>query len=294
MALTITVPFNTMLADLDETLRRLLRRELGKHGFEGVNIAFDTPTKEWSGALSAPTVNVFLYDLRQAAQQRGSDWKEERGGNGNARLHRPAMQIDCSYAITTWARAVEDEHRILSHVLAVLFAYDRFEPADLVGTLADGAAAQREPITSRIGQAKEERKADFWTAVGGTYRVALDYVVTLAVEPGATFTRGPAVQTASVRLGQSDDRRGPAGLRGSVEEFHHVAGTVVDRDGVPLAGVWVVAPDAGAWAASDADGRFRLPRLRAGEHQLFARGPDGTEAKSTIAVPGPGASLSLS
>ena len=66
--ITTTVPLNTMLADLDEALRALLRRELAEHGFEGVEVVFDAPTKEWSASLSAPTVNLFLYDLREVGR----------------------------------------------------------------------------------------------------------------------------------------------------------------------------------------------------------------------------------
>ena len=33
--LTVEVPLNTMLADLDETLRVMLKSELERHGFEG-------------------------------------------------------------------------------------------------------------------------------------------------------------------------------------------------------------------------------------------------------------------
>jgi hypothetical protein len=60
MALVVDVPLNTMLADLDETLRVLLKRELARHGFDGVDIAFDAPARDWSSQLSGPTVNLFL------------------------------------------------------------------------------------------------------------------------------------------------------------------------------------------------------------------------------------------
>ena len=69
MAVTVDVPLNTMIADLDEALRRLLERELERHGFDGVEIAFDAPTKEWSGKLTSPTVDLFLYDLREATER---------------------------------------------------------------------------------------------------------------------------------------------------------------------------------------------------------------------------------
>ncbi len=47
MPAVVDVPLNTSLADLDEALRTLLRRELESHGFEGVEIAFDAPASDW-------------------------------------------------------------------------------------------------------------------------------------------------------------------------------------------------------------------------------------------------------
>src|SRR5215208_1360645 len=88
MALVVSVPLNTMLADLDETLRSLLKRELERHGFDGVEVAFDAPAREWSGQLSSPTVNLFLYDLRESQDARQSEWSTH-SGNGGARDVRP-------------------------------------------------------------------------------------------------------------------------------------------------------------------------------------------------------------
>src|ERR687886_1035614 len=122
MNLTVNVPLNTMLADLDEAVRALLRRELGRHGFDGVEIAFDAPAKEWSATLSTPTVNLFLYDLREAVDKRPVDWRAGNGANGAHEL-RPPLRMEASYAVTAWTRAVEDEHRLLSQVLAIFYAY---------------------------------------------------------------------------------------------------------------------------------------------------------------------------
>ena len=84
--LTVEVPLNTMLADLDETLRNLLRDELEKHGFEGVDIQFDAPSRDWSGQLSKPTVNLFLYDLREAESLRQSEWTPQTGSRNGRRV----------------------------------------------------------------------------------------------------------------------------------------------------------------------------------------------------------------
>ena len=83
MALVVDVPLNTAIADLDEALRLLLKRELDQHGFEGVDVAFDAPSKEWSGKLTGPTVDLFLYDLREAsdrAELSPTEIREQRGG----------------------------------------------------------------------------------------------------------------------------------------------------------------------------------------------------------------------
>jgi hypothetical protein len=60
MALVVSVPLNTMLADLDETLRSVLKRELERHSRAGASNAISTLSKPWSGQLSSPTVNLFL------------------------------------------------------------------------------------------------------------------------------------------------------------------------------------------------------------------------------------------
>jgi len=285
MGLAISVPLNTMLADLDETLRTLLRRELERHGFEGVGIAFEAPAKDWSAGLSGPTVNLFLYDIQEATDHRERDWREERG-NGSARMLRPPLRIDCSYAVTGWSRAVEDEHRLLSQILAVLYAYEQLPAHDLAGSLGD-PAVQRFPVTTRIGRVKDEGRADFWNAVGGAYKASLDYVVTLACEPGVSFTRGPEVRTQTLRLRDRDP--GSA----AVEELHRVAGRVIDGAGAPAAEAWVALEETGAWTTSDADGRFVFARVPKGRHRCRARGVDGSEAVGELRVPGPPTDLAL-
>ncbi len=279
--LTVDVPLNTMLADLDETLRTLLKTELERHGFEGVDIAFDAPAREWSGQLSKPTVNVFLYDLREAETLRTSEWSRIQR-DGRTFEGRPPMVMECSYAVTAWTQAVEDEHRLLSQVLAIFYAYPEIPQSALNGRLANGS--QQWPIKARIGQGKGE-KSDFWSAIGGQYKVSLDYVVRLSVDSGAKLERGPEVRTQTVRTRLAD---GPAR---AVVEMHRSVGKVSNKKGEPLANVWVTLPDVGTWTASEADGRFRFDRLPPGRHRLLARTADGVEAVTQFEVPGAGVDL---
>ena len=276
MALVVDVPLNTMLADLDETLRVLLKRELARHGFDGVDVAFDAPAREWSSQLSGPTVDLFLYDLRESHEFRPTDWREDRS-NGHREV-RPPMIMECSYAVTAWTQAVEDEHRLLSQVLGVLFAFPRLPTDVLAGRLSE--TAQRFAIEGRIGQPKSDGKADFWSAVGGQYKASLDYVVTLACESGMAYERGPEVRTQTMGARLSD------GPRSAISEMHRFGGKVLDGDGGPLQDVWVTLPELGLFAASDRHGRFVLQRVPSGRHSLIARTREGVEATAEIAVPG--------
>jgi hypothetical protein len=279
MARVVDVPLNTAIADLDEALRAMVKRELDKHGFEGVEIAFDAPSKEWSGKLTGPSVNLFLYDMREALD-RASASPSERRTNGVAVVSDPPLQLELTYAVTAWTKAVEDEHRLLSQVLAILFTYSDI-PSDVLGQ--NGSTTLRRAETS-VGRPREE-KADFWTSVGGQYKASIDYVVQIVIESGATFVRGPEVRTTTIRTLQAD------GPRSTLEELHRIGGTVADEEGVALEGAWVALSDAGRWAATDRDGRFTFARVAAGKHQLLARTADGREAKATVTVPGAGCDL---
>ena len=274
MARVVDVPLNTAIADLDEALRTLLKRELDKHGFEGVEIAFDAPSKEWSGKLTGPTVDLFLYDMREALD-RAMATPSERRSNGVATISDPPLQLELTYAVTAWTKAVEDEHRLLSQVLAILFSFSEI-PADVI---AENASTTMARAGTSVGRPREE-KADFWTSVGGQYKASIDYVVQIVIESGATFVRGPEVRTTTLRTLQSD------GPRRTLEELHRIGGTVADEDGAPLAGAWIALPDSGRWAASDHNGRFQFARVAAGKHQVVARTAEGHEAKATVTVPG--------
>jgi hypothetical protein len=281
---TTVVPLNTMLADLDESLRRLLKRELAKHGFDGVEIVFDAPDKEWSASLSSPTVNLFLYDLREAKNLRPIEWETEPGNGG--REQRPPLRLDTSYAVTAWTRAVEDEHRLLSQVMAVLFAYPVVPDDVLVGRLANGS--QRYEIKTRTAQERHEDASDFWTAVGGQYKASFNYVVTLTLEAGAALERGPEVRTRTLRL---RDKDGPPS---ALEELHGVGGVVLGDDGASVTDAWVVLVETGNIVVTQQDGRFRFSRVTPGRYRVRARGPDGAEAEAAFTVPGAAVELTLS
>ena len=283
MATTVRVPLNTMLADLDETLRSMLKSELGMHGFDGVEIAFDAPDKEWSAQLSTPTVSLFLYDLREAQDVRPIEWREVQT-NGLMQELRPPLRVDASFAVTAWTREVEDEHRLLSQVLSILYAFPVLPDEVLTGTLANGS--QQFPLRTRVAQARSDGGSDFWSAVGGQYKASLDYVVTVSCEAGTSLDRCPEVRTQTIRL------RDRAGGRAILEEFHRIGGVVRNADEEPVANAWVVVDDIG-WTVTDKEGKFRFDSLAEGKYKLRVRGPDGGEAEAKFGAPGARLDLTL-
>jgi len=278
--LVADVPLNTTLADLDEALRTLLKRELERHGFEGVEIAFDAPSREWSGKLTGPTANLFLYDLREIGAQ-SSQSVGERRENGHAEITSPSLRLEATYAITAWTKAIEDEHRLLSQLLAIVHTHRQL-PDDLL----DGRLSQAGAIETVVGRPMDE-KAEFWTAVGGQYKPSIDFAVRLAIESGATYKRGPEVRTQRLITHVI------GAPRGTLTEMFRFGGTIRDASADPVPDAWVTLPDLGAWTSSDRNGRFIFDRVGPGTHRLVARAADGRELETTIDAPGTTANLVL-
>jgi hypothetical protein len=281
MAPRIDVPLNTLLADLDESLRTLLKRELEPHGFGGVNVAFDAPARSWSSTLSGPTVNLFLYDLRESAKGRSATWVEEQE-DARRRSVRPPLRLEVAYAVTAWTRSVEDEHRLLSQVLGILYAFPTLPGDLLAGAVANGL--HESPPETRVGQ-RPDGRPDFWGSIGGDYKASVDYTVLVSCPSGTVLERGPAVRSRTIRIDRTDAPGTPP------HTTHTCAGTVVGPRGEPVADAWVALPEAGRMAATDARGAFVFHGLAEGKHDCLARTSDGRELTGTLEAPGPGLEL---
>jgi hypothetical protein len=179
-----------MIADLDESLRRLVLRDVLDSA--GVELSFEPPTKEWAARRTAPTVNVYLYDIREDVKRRESKLEQIRDDNGRVVARRPSQRrFKLSYLLTVWTQRPEDEHRLLASLLASFLTYDAL-PADVrAGLLAETDA----PVTLTVGlPAPEDRSlADVWSALGGELKPSLDVVATLPFDVGRVIEAGPPV-----------------------------------------------------------------------------------------------------
>jgi hypothetical protein len=90
-----------MIQDVDETLRALVKRE-ALNGSQ-VEIAFDAPTRDWSARRNAPTINLYLYDIREDMTRRDAAMAPVRSDEGYVSGHSPIpRRFKLSYLLTAW------------------------------------------------------------------------------------------------------------------------------------------------------------------------------------------------
>ncbi len=284
-----------MIADLDETIRQLLRDELPIKNGE-IGVSFEQPRRENTARWSKPTVNLFLYDVRENNVLRRHEWERlpDNGNGGHqpgghqAAMKRSPMRVDCLYMLTTWANDPGDEHRLLARCLQVLFRFPVFPADRLVGTL------QNPPYDIRGQLASHDRltnPAEVWSALDNEMRPSVSYVVTLALDPWQVVT-GPVVRTLTLRSGQADalPRRWHL-AEGTASEVSFIGGTVRQgsREGPPVADIQVAIKGTGLFDTTDAEGHFSLGGMPRGEYVLVAWPAKGRPRERTVQVPAVGA-----
>lgn len=179
-----------MIHDVDESLRALVKRD-ALNG-SGVEVAFDAPTKDWVARRNAPVVNLYLYDIREDLSRRDTSWVDVRGEDGRVKERRlPPRRFRLSYLATAWTQRPEDEHRLLSSMLAGFLRHEYFPPELLKGSLE----GEEVPVLLTVGlPPDDERKiADTWSALGGELKPSLDVVVTAPLNIARSLEAGPPV-----------------------------------------------------------------------------------------------------
>jgi hypothetical protein len=263
-----------MFNDVDETLKLYFTADLPITGGE-IDVSFERPTREWSGRLSRPTLNCFLYDIRERAGFVDETPTMRPGANGSVIRQRPPRRIDLSYMITAWTREPEDEHRILGRTLASMHRVGEIPPTHFQGALQHS----KYPLLARIAPAEHVSKpADMWGVLDNELRTSLVWILTTPLEAFGAV-EGPLVRTREIRIGDKD-----ADWR---ETFTQVAGTA-RKKGEPdstLAGVRVSVAGTAHTAVTRDDGRYSFSAVPRGDHVLKFESADGKSGEQTISVP---------
>ena len=262
-----------MITDLNETIKQILVKK-GAFDPAEVDIKFETPKREWSASISKPTINLYLYDIRENHELRGLEWFVEKDRNGTATRKKTPSRIDLSYLVTVWTNDIGDEHRLLWHVLLTMRRNHEFPEELLSGQLAGLGY----PIKTRAAQPDGlfSNPADFWTALDNELKPSINYVVTLPLDTDLTFT-APLVKTKTLEFKVPDT---------DVEQLVQVAG-MVHETGKPTQGIpkaRVIAKNTGMTAETNDQGCYFFAKLPEGKQtfQVLVSGKKVREVAVTI------------
>ncbi|CAL9274709.1 MULTISPECIES: DUF4255 domain-containing protein [Streptomyces] len=199
-----------MIHEVDEVLKRLLGG--GALAGSGIDVSFEAPTRDWAARRNAPSVNAYLYDIREdvARRQRGQMAVRDQD-DIVVRRRQPPRWFRLSYLVTAWTKTPQDEHRLLSAVLATLLPRELLPPAELPGSL--GELGLSVPLTVAGIQTESRSLAEIWSALGGELKPSLDLVVTAPFPAFPEYDAGPPVtEGATVRVRDlADDTAEPVG-----------------------------------------------------------------------------------
>jgi hypothetical protein len=166
-----------MFHDVDATLKELLVQKV-PIDLTAIDVRFEVPTKEWAQSVTRPTINLFLYDIRENNELRSSERQLSRQASVGVETRSPA-RVDATYLISAWTTDVADEHQLLGALLKTLLAYPIVPEEVLKGAMANQAF----PLRGWIAQPEKTPNAwDFWGALDGRLKGALSYVVTVSVD----------------------------------------------------------------------------------------------------------------
>ena len=268
-----------MIDEIDEAIRQLLSKELPIRNSE-IDIAFDMPKREWSARLSRPTLNLYLYDVRENVKMRQmtTAWESSSNG-GTATSRRAPVRMDLYYMITAWATQPDDEHRLLGRLMQMMFRFPTL-PEEL---MPESLRQLKLPVIMQMGQPEIlDKPTELWGVLSNDLRPGGGLRLTVAVNPFAEVTV-PIVKSSEVRMNQRDGAGNqPAGanlmIRGLVRG---AAGAVNPR-------LKLVERGMEALIRTSDEGviEFALFNMVPGEFTLEFSAEGRAPARKRIAVPG--------
>ncbi|WP_460437037.1 Pvc16 family protein, partial [Angustibacter speluncae] len=171
-------------------------------GEAGVAIAFDVPNRPWFAAVQAPTVNAFLYDVRENASRRDVMHEPVLDEQGRVVGRKPPPpRYDLYYLLSVWG--VPDpalEHHVMASVLAALARFDVF-PADRVPEELRGLGLWHLNVANGP---KRMMPGNF----GGEMKLQAEVAVTVPLPTRVTAPTAPAVhRPMDVRMSGAGGQR---------------------------------------------------------------------------------------
>jgi hypothetical protein len=196
-----------VIHEVDRALRTIIGDAKNKP--DGLRISFEAPTSSWAEGLDGtPTVNLYLYDIREDTKQRKVGQFPIRNDRNQIIGWRPPPRIfKLSYIGSCWTGETEKDHEMLGWLLKELASIKQIPPSALTGSLAIWGLAAMET-------AQPDEKArplpPSLTALSGEARPNLDIVVQAPVVFPTTQAAGIVLEelilNAQGKTGQPYER----------------------------------------------------------------------------------------
>jgi hypothetical protein len=278
-----------VIHDVDEVLRKLLIREIEIEGNE-VDILFDQPKREWSSRLSKPTLNLYLFDLRENLRLRTAEqYQTINQADGTSEIRRNPVRMDLRYLITAWVKEPEDEHLLLSSAIMGLLRYP-FIPQDI---LTESLVDQPTPIPMTVASFPPEegpvdKFSEIWGVLDNELRPGVLVTLTISIDPYRPMVY-KQVRTREIRFVQDtgiNQPDNPIATRTLSKTYFIVAGSIksVKHDPSTLSMVLV---EKGLPIELDKDGNYSLKDITEGEYHLDVYYNDKVLKRHKLQVPAP-------
>jgi hypothetical protein len=260
-----------VIADVDEVLRKLLIREIEIKDNE-VDILFDQPRREWSARLSKPTLNLFLFDIRENLRLRGSEqYFTYNRPDGTSEVRRNPVRLDLRYLLTAWVKEAEDEHLLLSNALMGLLR-NPFLPVDL---FTERLKPQPNPCPIEIATFPSDagpmdKFTEIWGVLDNEMRPGILVTVTISVDPYKPLIFGQ-VRSREMRFLQDSGIGGPPGalqVTKKLSKKYWVVSGLLKSQKYDLSTLSLVLVEKQEPVELREGGRFALQRLAEGEYHL--------------------------
>jgi hypothetical protein len=266
-----------MIHEVTESLEAFLKQPGLAPPLRDAAIRFDRPTDPY--ALDQTTVNLFLFEVRENLELRSNESVTRRVG-GNTLVEPPALRANCLYLVTAWPVGGTDlpkqEHQLLGQVLQLLAGAPVIPPTFLTPQLQ----LQEPTLPMLVVQPEGTRNpAEFWAAIGNRMKASLLLSVTVSLQAFDT-AQFPSVISSAIGL---KSLPGGAALDAT---FYRIGGTVLDAASAPLANAGVRLVERGRSTLTDAQGRFSLSAIPAGNFTLRVTAGAATKDRA-IVVPAP-------
>ncbi len=214
-----------MIHEVDGVLNKLIAA--GQLADSEIEVSFDSPTRDWAARRNAPTINAYLYDIREdvTRRQRGHTLVRDEQ-DVVIKRRQPPRWFRLSYLVTAWTKQAQDEHRLLSAALVNLLPHELLPPSDLPGAL--GALGLTVPLSVANITTEARSLAEIWSALGGELKPSIDVVITVPFPAYPEYDAGPQVtEGAAVRVRSIDGE--PAEPEQRAHRPHHIAAARKNR-----------------------------------------------------------------